>query len=208
MVGLIATTLLAGARMPAGATRNMKRKIPRDAADRIAVAGPERDVRHLVPLLMMYKCHNATATYIQHEAKNSEGRSRSYCSRWAGAGCQKFGSFPADGEVFFLDIPFYRTLRVEETCYQGRFGTPKTKASRRELPLPSVVVRALLAHRLRSSDKSDEALVFCTSNGTPLASNNLRKRQLHPACVRAGLAPINWHSLRHTHGTLLHEQGT
>ena len=99
-------------------------------------------------------------------------------------------------------------LRVEETCYHGRFGTPKTKASRRELPLPSVVVRALLNHRSRSSDTSDEALVFSTSNRTPLASNNLRKRQLHPACVRAGLSPINWHTLRHTHGTLLHEQGT
>ena len=100
------------------------------------------------------------------------------------------------------------TLRVEETCYHGRFGTPKTKASRRELPLPSAVVQALLTHRARSSNTSDEALVFCTSNGTPLASNNLRKRQLRPACLRAGLAPINWHALRHTHGTLLHEQGT
>lgn len=100
------------------------------------------------------------------------------------------------------------TLRVEETCYHGRFGTPKTKASRRELPLPSAAVQALLTHRSRSSDVSDDALVFCTSNGTPLASNNLRKRQLRPACLRAGLAPINWHTLRHTHGTLLHEQGT
>lgn len=100
------------------------------------------------------------------------------------------------------------TLRVEETCYHGRFGTPKTRASRRELPLPSAVVQTLLTHRARSSDTSDGALVFCTSNGTPLASNNLRKRQLRPACLRAGLAPINWHALRHTHGTLLHEQGT
>jgi integrase len=100
------------------------------------------------------------------------------------------------------------TLRVEETCYHGHFGTPKTKASRRELPLPPVVVQGLLSHRSHSSDTSDEALVFCTSNGTPIASNNLRKRQLHPACIRAGLAPINWHTLRHTHGTLLHEQGT
>ena len=100
------------------------------------------------------------------------------------------------------------TLRVEETCYHGHFGTPKTRASRRELPLPSAVVQALLAHFSRSSDKSGEALVFCTSRGTPLASNNLRKRQLHPACVRAELAPITWHTLRHTHGTLLHEQGT
>jgi integrase len=100
------------------------------------------------------------------------------------------------------------TLRVEETCYHGRFGTPKTKASRRELPLPSLVVQALLTHRSCSSDASAEALVFCTCRGTPLASNNLRKRQLYPACVRADLAPINWHTLRHTHGTLLHEQGT
>ena len=100
------------------------------------------------------------------------------------------------------------SLRVEETCYHGRFGTPKTKASRRELPLPSAVVQALLAHRSPSSDMSAEALVFCTCRGTPLASNNLRKRQLYPACVRADLPPINWHTLRHTHGTLLHEQGT
>ena len=100
------------------------------------------------------------------------------------------------------------TLRVEETCYHGRFGTPKTKASRRELPIAYVVVQTLLRHRSRSSDVSGEALVFCTSNGTPLASNNLCKRQLGPACICAGLAPINWHTLRHTHGTLLHEQGT
>jgi integrase len=100
------------------------------------------------------------------------------------------------------------TLRVEETCYHGRFGTPKTKASRRELPVASAVVQALLTHRSRSNGTSAGALVFCTSNGTPLASNNLRKRQLRPACLRAGLAPINWHTLRHTHGTLLHEQGT
>jgi integrase len=100
------------------------------------------------------------------------------------------------------------TLRVEETCYHGHFGTPKTRASRRELPLPSMVVQALLAHRSRSSDTSTEALVFCTCRGTPLASNNLRKRQLQSACARAELAPINWHMLRHTHGTLLHQQGT
>jgi integrase len=28
------------------------------------------------------------------------------------------------------------------------------------------------------------------------------------ACKRARLRPITWHTLRHTHGTLLHEQGT
>ena len=65
MVGLIATTLFAGARMPAGATSNMKRTIPRDAADRIAVAGPERDVRNLVPFLRMEKCFFLTSPFIE-----------------------------------------------------------------------------------------------------------------------------------------------
>ena len=57
-------------------------------------------------------------------------------------------------------------------------------------------------------DASPEALVFATHEGTPLASDNLRKRDLRPACARAGLPFINWHALRHTHGTLLHELGT
>jgi integrase len=100
------------------------------------------------------------------------------------------------------------TLWVEETCYKGHFGTPKTHASRREVPLTPAVTRALQAHRVSCRDTANEALVFATRHGTPLASNNLRKRQLHPASQRAGLGSINWHSLRHTHGTLLHEQGT
>lgn len=100
------------------------------------------------------------------------------------------------------------TLRVEETCYEGHFGTPKTKASRREVPLSSTVVQALRAHRARGAGASPEALVFATRQGKPLASDNLRKRDLRPACTRAGLPFINWHALRHTHGTLLHELGT
>jgi integrase len=100
------------------------------------------------------------------------------------------------------------TLRVEETCCEGHFGTPKTKASRREVPLSPTVVQALLARRSRCADVSPEALVFATGQGTPLASDNLRKRDLRPACARAGLPFINWHALRHTHGTLLHELGT
>src|SRR5579885_1143429 len=68
------------------------------------------------------------------------------------------------GEILALRwarISFVRaTLRVEETCYEGHFGTPKTKASRREVPLSSTVVQALLAHRSRYADVSPEALVF------------------------------------------------
>src|SRR6266853_1150601 len=43
------------------------------------------------------------------------------------------------------------TLLVAETCYMGHFGTPKTRASRREVPLSRAVVEALKAHYSRSA---------------------------------------------------------
>lgn len=70
------------------------------------------------------------------------------------------------------------TLVVAETCYLGRFGTPKTRASRREVPLSPAVVEALKAHFSISADGNAEGLVFSTRNGRPLASNNLRNRGL------------------------------
>src|ERR1700693_2842675 len=100
------------------------------------------------------------------------------------------------------------TLRVAETCYKGHFGSPKTRASRREVPLAAAVVRELKSLYSRSTENSQEALVFSKSQGLPLAADNLRKKSLRTACKRAGLQRIDWHALRHTHGTLLHAQGT
>lgn len=99
-----------------------------------------------------------------------------------------------------------RSLRVEEICQEGHFGTPKTKASRRDVPLAPMVVTALLARR-RPPENSPDALVFSTSKGTPLSAHNLRNRSLIPACKLAGLTPVNWHALRHTHASLLHSEG-
>ncbi len=100
------------------------------------------------------------------------------------------------------------TLQVKETCWRGHFGTPKTQASRREVPLAPIVVQALVAHRSHSLNHSPDALVFSTRKGTPLNSDNMRKRELASACERVGLKRIDWHTLRHTHSTLLHAQGT
>jgi integrase len=70
------------------------------------------------------------------------------------------------------------------------------------------VVKALVAHHSRSLDTSPEALIFTTRKCTPLNADNLRKRQLKTACQMAGIKPIGWHTLRHTHSSLLHELGT
>jgi integrase len=100
------------------------------------------------------------------------------------------------------------TVLVAETCYKGKFGSPKTQASRRQVPLAPSVVRELKAHYSRSADHSPGTLVFATGQGAPLSADNLRKKSLRTACRRAALPRIDWHTLRHTHGTLLHSQGT
>ena len=99
------------------------------------------------------------------------------------------------------------TLRVEETCYRGNFASPKTRASRREIPLAPAVVDALMVHHSRCADTSPGALVFATRRGTPLSANNLRTRQLRQACKSVGIPPFGWHTLRHTHSSLLHALG-
>jgi integrase len=116
------------------------------------------------------------------------------------------------GEILALRwgrIDFIKgTLLVAETCYKGHFGSPKTRASRREVPLAPAVVSELKTQYSRLADHSPSALVFANHQGGPLAPGNLRKKLLRSACKRAGLPTIDWHTLRHTHGTLLHTQGT
>jgi hypothetical protein len=50
------------------------------------------------------------------------------------------------------------------------------------------------------------ALVFPSTSGTPMKSDNLRKRHLGPALGRAGLPYVTLHELRHTFASImLHE---
>ena len=91
------------------------------------------------------------------------------------------------------------TVEIEETCYKGVFGTPKSRASRRTAPHAPVVVSFMRfrGHRSRCADTSDDALVFCDRNGEPLSADNLRKKRLSTACRRTGVRRIDWHTLRH-----------
>jgi len=87
-------------------------------------------------------------------------------------------------------------------------GSGASRASRRTAPLAPVVVHALQGHCSHCADTSADALVFCDRNGEPLSADNLRKKRLASACRRAGVRRIDWHTLRHTYSTLLHDLGT
>lgn len=99
------------------------------------------------------------------------------------------------------------TLEVAENYSCGEFVTPKTRSSRRVIPISSALVGVLQKHRSEGKSSVPEDLVFQTSKGTPLNAKNLYNRDLAPACDQIEQPRVSWHSFRHTHATLLSEVG-
>lgn len=97
------------------------------------------------------------------------------------------------------------TIEVAETYSSGEFGPPKTRSSRRTIPISASLAEVF--KRLRPRNCEPERLVFATPKGTPLNPKNLYNRQLAPVCDAIELPRVSWHSFRHTHATLLHDAG-
>ncbi|MCP4544929.1 MAG: site-specific integrase [bacterium] len=100
-------------------------------------------------------------------------------------------------------------LRVTRTYHgKGRFEEPKTQRSRRNVSIPSFVLRTIRGHRLRQGNPSGEGLIFDNGTGQPLdpdhLSKTLWKRLLRSAGVRESL---RWHDLRHTYASLMLAEG-
>lgn len=121
------------------------------------------------------------------------------------------------------DIDFTAgTLRVAVALQKingqpPRLVEPKTKKSRRVLPVPAPLLAQLKAHRKRQHMERLVAgerwvgeqwgLVFCNTYGGPLdASHVVAAFKKH--LVRAGLPSIRFHDLRHSCASLLVAQGT
>lgn len=91
---------------------------------------------------------------------------------------------------------------------------PKSKQSRRALPLPPHAVEALQVQRAQQQEWRQApswrgnpwALVFTTSAGTPLAARNVL-RAFQQCCVAAGVPVIRFHDLRHATATFLLASG-
>ncbi len=98
-------------------------------------------------------------------------------------------------------------LRVEQAFYRGYLGTPKTKGSKRTLPLPQTVVAALRALAQRATASQGQGLVFATRKETAFNDTNLLLREIKPAARKLGLPWVSWHSFRRTHCTLLQLAG-
>jgi integrase len=115
------------------------------------------------------------------------------------------------GEILGLrwqDVDFAnQQIRIAQNCYRGCMGSPKTKGSRRTIPLPPHALEALQRLPGPSAEQQGEQLVFHTRSGKPYSDTNLLHRELKPAGRKIGAPWLSWHTLRRTHCTLFQEAG-
>lgn len=81
-------------------------------------------------------------------------------------------------------------------------GPPKSRYSRRDLPIPRS-----LAVRLLALDVASRDFVFRSAAGTMLDPDNLFTRVLAPACNQAGVSWAGFHTFRHTVAPRLFAEG-
>ena len=79
------------------------------------------------------------------------------------------------GELFALrwkDIDEHaRVLTVRESVYDGTFGTPKTEAGSRQIPLSGRALQLIVEWKAHATNTDTDALVFATRLGTPISPN-------------------------------------
>lgn len=68
------------------------------------------------------------------------------------------------------------TIQVRETVSEGQFGSPKTRSSRRDVPMSDPVQKAFEVQRTRARQMGAGNLVFATRKQTPPNPRNLLRR--------------------------------
>ena len=104
---------------------------------------------------------------------------------------------------------------LEPTKDGVRFKQPKSKAGRRDVTLPDILVEALRAYRreqlelrlkLGTGRLQDDSLLFTDIDGAVITPNTLSVAWVNFA-KRLGTAEVTFHALRHTHASQLIDAG-
>lgn len=108
--------------------------------------------------------------------------------------------------------PILMQVNVIRSCVRGRFGDTKTEASRKPVPLHTLVVECLDAWRKESPYPGEGDFLFPSVRNegkTPVTPDMILKKIIQPALVRAKITgkKIGWHSFRHSLATNLRAAG-
>ncbi|GAA0657242.1 site-specific integrase [Streptomyces thermocarboxydovorans] len=184
-------------------TFNTVRAVFRAAVgDRVIAVSPCADVD--LPEVPRRKVVPLTVEEVRALADAMPDRYRALVVLGAGTGLRP-------GELFGLQVRhvdfFKRLLHVEQQVQQTKGGgtrvcEPKTKESVRTVPLPDVVVHALVTH-LKAFPADPDGFLFQDPKGGPVVSTRLMDSAWRPARKAAGLPAVTMHQLRHTYASLL-----
>jgi integrase len=98
-------------------------------------------------------------------------------------------------------------VKVRQAIVRDKLGPPKSRRSRRDVPISDSLVLKLRRARRDSEWPGAEHPVFPSLCGSPLQADNLRRRALKPTAEEAGVPWISFHTLRHTCASLLFAEG-
>ena len=124
--------------------------------------------------------------------------------RWGEAAALRWRDLDLDGE----EVKIRRALsRRRVKGEPATFKVPKSKYSKRNVPLSADLVEQLKTRREAAEFDGDDDLVFGDLRGQALRQENVRRRVMKPAAETAEVPWIGFHTFRHTCASLLFAQG-
>jgi integrase len=200
-------------RLDAQSVRHVRSTLRRSFADAVRDGLVQRNVAALAEPPKMHKAERAYLTTAQVRHLISEGRDDRHWPLWvvivttglrvsealALAWSDVGDSLKVSHQLARLDGEWKRT-------------PPKTRRSRRTVPLTPIAVEALAEQRRRQdAERGDhprpiDGLVFTTSVGSPIHATNLLP-PLRALLARLGLPRVTIHDLRHSAASMMFEAG-
>ena len=154
---------------------------PKDERTRKPLYSVNWDKEYLdIPIITYSRQPAFTSEEVTKIVTNADGQFRVLFELFAGAGLRI-------GEMCALEIDKHissdcSTILIEQSIYNGKVQSPKTRSANREIDLHSHLaqtLKAFVGNRL-------SGFLFCSARGTPLSKTNVLRRHLHPILKRIG----------------------